>query len=521
MRRRRARQNAIGWALLVLISTPVLGSTRGFAQVGSAEGLEVGSISDLDLEAVRIIIDRSDDRVSPDVKGLRSLSLEEAVALSLEENLGLQVSMRTNEIAEAAVTASKSKFHPLLEVSGGAAGTKRGYPDSNRQSQFTDNQDVIIGVRQEVPTGGSVTVGVGYARSFTDENYTQTDGSITRNLETSNEIGGVGIEISQPLLRGGRIFVARKEILDAEYDTEISRAELRSQILSVTAKTKTAYYKVIQTLRAIEVIEEALVRDAQLVEASRALFESGRVSKVDVYSAEINQANDMARLAGAEANRELAQNELREVLGLPIDTEVDVTDTTIPFDPVQIELESWIRQAVERRPELVRAKIEIEKAELAVRVRKNDALPSFDVGGGFEPGFDGASWNWNARGEFRYPIGNVGARSRLKQATTDRSRLNTEYARLKRQVELEVREIEIRLRQTLEQLRNLILGVENARAKRKIARGRFEMGLADNLDIRNADEELIQTETALLDGLVGYASNLALLEARIGGTVPE
>ena len=47
------------------------------------------------------------------------------------------------------------------------------------------------------------------------------------------------------------------------------------------------------------------------------------------------------------------------------------------------------------------------------------------------------------------------------------------------------------------------------------------MGLADNLDIRNADEELIQTETALLDGLVGYASNLALLEARIGGTVPE
>ena len=521
MHRRRARQNAIRWAVPVLILTAVLGPSYGLAEDGPVGGLEVGSISELDLEAVRLIIDRSDDPISPDITGHRALSLEEAVQLSLEENLGLQISLRSAEMAEAGVVASEAKFHPLLQVSGGAAGTKRGYPDSDRLSQFTEDEDVMVGIRQEVPTGGSISVGVGYAREYTDENYNQSNGNFSSNLETVSEIGGVGIEISQPLLRGGRIFVARKEILDAEYDNEISRAELRSQILSVTAETKTAYYNVIQSVRIIEVIEEALERDVQLIQASRALFEAGRVSKVDVYSAEINQANDLARLAAAQADRELAQNALREVLGLPIDTEVEITDSTIPFDPIQIELKAWIQQAVQNRPEVVRAKVEIEKAELAIRVRKNDVLPNFDVGGGFEPGFDGASWNWNARGEFSYPIGNVAARSRLKQATVDRSRLNTEYTRLKREIELEVREIEIRLRQILEQLKSLILGVENARSKRKIARGRFEMGLADNLDIRNADEELIQTETALLEGLVGYASNLALLEARIGGPIEE
>ena len=521
MHRRRARQNAIRWAVPVLILTAVLGPSYGLAEDGPVGGLEVGSISELDLEAVRLIIDRSDDPISPDITGHRALSLEEAVQLSLEENLGLQISLRSAEMAEAGVVASEAKFHPLLQVSGGAAGTKRGYPDSDRLSQFTEDEDVMVGIRQEVPTGGSISVGVGYAREYTDENYNQSNGNFASNLETVSEIGGVGIEISQPLLRGGRIFVARKEILDAEYDNEISRAELRSQILSVTAETKTAYYNVIQSVRIIEVIEEALERDVQLIQASRALFEAGRVSKVDVYSAEINQANDLARLAAAQADRELAQNALREVLGLPIDTEVEITDSTIPFDPIQIELKAWIEQAVQNRPEVVRAKVEIEKAELAIRVRKNDVLPNFDVGGGFEPGFDGASWNWNARGEFSYPIGNVAARSRLKQATVDRSRLNTEYTRLKREIELEVREIEIRLRQILEQLKSLILGVENARSKRKIARGRFEMGLADNLDIRNADEELIQTETALLEGLVGYASNLALLEARIGGPIEE
>ena len=58
----------------------------------------------------------------------------------------------------------------------------------------------MVGLRQEVPTGGSISVGVGYARQYTDENYSQPDGTFSGNLETLSEIGGVGIESSQPLL---------------------------------------------------------------------------------------------------------------------------------------------------------------------------------------------------------------------------------------------------------------------------------------------------------------------------------
>ena len=504
---------------LLLALLCALEPTVGFAQEPAAVGIEVGSISDLNLEIVRQIIDQSDDAGAPSIGSSRTLSLEQAVELSLEKNLGLQVSLKVTEINEAGLRANQAKFHPVLEVTGGARGTKRGSSDQNRDDQFTENEDVLVGVRQAVPTGGQVSVGLAYSREYTDENYSPVNGGATENLETISEIGGVGIEIVQPLLRGGRVFVARKAILDAEYDTEISRAELNGQILAVTAETKTAYYKVIQSMRVIEVIKEALQRDADLIRASRALFEAGRVSKIDVLSAEINQANDQARLATGEAERELAQNALRKVLGLPIDTQVQVSDQTIPFDPIEIELEKWVQEALLRRPEMVRARTEIEKVELSVRVRKNETLPSLDVLGGFEPGFDGDSWNWKARGQFSYPIGNVAARSRLKQATLDRARLNTELVRVKRAIELEIREVEIRLRQALARLKSLVVGVENARSKRKIARGRFEMGLANNLDIRNADEELISTETALLDALVGYASNIALLEARVGGSL--
>ena len=86
---------------------------------------------------------------------------------------------------------------------------------------------------------------------------------------------------------------------------------------------------------------------------------------------------------------------------------------------------------------------------------------------------------------------------------------------------MEVREIEIRLRESVLRLRNLTGQVENARAKGEVARGRFEMGLANNLDVTNADEELIRSESQLLQALVDYNTNLAILEARIGGPLGE
>ncbi len=66
---------------------------------------------------------------------------------------------------------------------------------------------------------------------------------------------------------------------------------------------------------------------------------------------------------------------------------------------------------------------------------------------------------------------------------------------------------------------NLTAAVTSAREKREIARGRFEMGLANNLDITNADQELIRAETLLLEALVDYATNIALLESRVGGAL--
>ena len=480
---------------------------------GAERGLEVGSISDLDLGEVRRLVEQSGVAVSPSIVERRPLSLEQSVKVALENNLKLQIVEIGVAVGERGIAGARAKFHPTAGIDGTADGVRRAH--SSREDETSNSEEVQLFLQQELPTGGNVILGAGYSREFEDW-FSSATGT---NDERTSVLGGMSIEVRQPLLAGGRVYVARQKILTAEYDDEINRAELRAGMLKVMAETKSAYYQVVRALQQIDVIERALVRDRELIRASEALFEAGRVSKVDVFSAEIRLSNDRARLASSRADLEVVQNELRRVLGLPVNVQIDVSDRTIPFRPVQIELDGWIGRAIENRPELMKIRKELEKSELAVRVSRNAVLPSLDIGGAYQPGFDFASFNWRAGLGFRYPLGNVAARSRLDQAELQRERVRREYTQQKRVIDLEVREVEIRLRESVERLKNLTVQMESARSKGEIARGRFEMGLANNLDITNADEELIRSESMLLQAIVDYATNIALLEARIAGPI--
>ncbi len=480
-------------------------------------GIDVGDIAELDLGAMRSLIDRNDDRISSMEMETLALSLEDSVKLALEQNLDLQIVELGVEASDAQLGGTRSKFHPVLGVDGNFEGKVRANGLGPEDDTFND-QEATVFVTQEVPTGGNVKFGVGYGRSVDKQFLQSTDGTVNSGrVESKNQLAGLGIEVTQPLLKGGRTYVSKKRILDAQYDTEISQAELRMGILRVSAETKAAYYQVVRAIRQIEVVERAIGRDEELIGASGALFDAGRVSKVDVFSADIQRSNDLRRRAAAGAEFELASNRLRKVLGLPAHVAVEVTDQTIPFHPVAIRLDDWLDLAAERRPELLKIRSEMKKTELAMKVGKNAKLPDLDVRGGYQPGFDWQSYNWNAGLNFRYQIGSGAGEAQYDQARIDHARARQEYARQLRDIDLEVREIEISLRENLERLLNVMQQVESARAKGEIARGRFEMGLANNKDITDADEELIRSESLMLTALVDYATNLAELEARIGG----
>ena len=455
-----------------------------------------------------------------------SLALEEAVELGLEKNLPLQITRLNEDALETEIARAKAIFHPLVGASLTASrrkevGIERLNDDriilDGRRISDTSIRTPAAFISENIPTGGNIGV-EGFFRR------TDTAGERPPREFVSNYT----VRILQPLLRGGRIYVATRPIKDAEYDWRIAAAQLQADILTVMALTKAAYYNAVLADLIIDVAQDALARDEALIEASNALFKARLVTKRDVYSAEIIRAQDAETLARAEGNRQLAQNALSDVLGVPIGTETQVRHEAIDFQPIPSDLETWIALANERRPEIMAADEALKKSWLNVRVAQNGLLPNVDLTAAYGRAQTGTTVGraldfrgdeWAAGLLFSYPLGNVAARSLLSRARIDHTRFETQLAQTKRLVELQVRTAEIRLRTSLERMKPLAVSVEQAEGKLEIARARFALGQATNKDVTDAQEDIRDGEIDLLRSIVDYDIGLAELEASIAGQI--
>jgi outer membrane protein TolC len=528
--------------MLRSVLTPVVGSCLLLSLPAAAEAppavdspaLLIVGVSEVDTNEVleRIENARSSAEARAPEQTPLLLSLEEALQVALEANLRLQISALDRDIADALVPAARAKFHPVpgFDVEAGSTRLVDGPDDFTSPvglvpgTREDDEQSATPFVRQELPTGGLMTVSARFLRDSIDDRRNIPADELSESGD--RYLGGTAIVLSQPLMRGGRVYVARREILDAEYNLGIAEAQLRAEILRVSAEVKQAYYNAILAKRLIEVSEAALVRDRSLLEASEALFDAGRANRRDVLSAQIRISDDESSLAANQASFDDAQLVLRDVLGTAIARPVQPSDAHIPFDPVPIETGKWVLQAVENRPEIRALLTRLDQTALAVRVAENDVLPALDFLGGYaRAGFSDSSrttWDmesqeWFTGLHFEIPLGNVAAKERLRAAKLANRRVERELRNQQRLIEVEVRTEVINLRENFADLAAQTAKLEQARDKFETASTRFRLGLADNFDVTDAQEDVVDAETAFLGSMVDYVNSQARLEASIAG----
>jgi len=463
--------------------------------------------------------------------GKLALTLEEAVQLALEKNLRLQITQLNEEALGTEIPRAKAIFHPVVGSTLTASRERKVGPekkgstllDGRRLSDISTRTPTAF-ISENVLTGGSVLVSSDFTRKDTTD-FTEKDPA-ERKLHQFQ--ANYSVSVVQPLLRGGRVYVATQPIRNAEYDWRIAAAQLQADILTVTAQTKSAYYNAVLANKVIDLIRDAIARDEALIEASDALFKAGLVTKRDVFSAGISRADDAASLASAQGDRELAQNILSDVLGIPIGTDVRLRDETIDFEPIPLDLGRWIALANERRPEILAAGEALKKSWLDVRVNQNALLPQLNFVGSYGRGETGTTVGtaldfrgdvWTTGLVFSYPLGNVAARSLLSRAKLEQARFEQELAQTRRLVELQVRAAVIRIRTSLERMKPLAVSVEQSEGKLEVAQARFALGQATNKDVTDAQDSLLKGETSLLRSIVEYDIGLAELEASIAGQI--
>jgi len=426
------------------------------------------------------------------------LTLPRAVELALEHNPRIVDSRDNLEQARLSVNLAQSAFR--LKVVPNVLG-------SFGQSSLS-NQTYGIRFSQRLSFGSLIEANVVSAgsRNQLGDFY---------NADTS-------FLITQPLLRGFGSAVAQRDVHRAETQVAEQLRQTRITEQQLAVDVASAYYRVVGLSLLVEVASKTLESSRSLLEASKAKLEAGRVSQLDVSRASQLAAEAESQLLDSRGNLEDAKDLLRGLLDLDLDYDFEVS-REIPHLIEPVSLEEAMTLALRARPEMDGARQALAEAERSVDFGRNQLLPQFDVKVGATRQ-ETAPTFWNSFGLNNYhfttffaasvPVDRTPEQTQYHGSLIERDRRRRAVEATERRVSEEVRRAVRRQERLLRSLEVAESRLEFADQELEVARLRFQRGLANNLDVVNAEENVLSAKSRQISILAELAvARLAIREA--------
>jgi outer membrane protein TolC len=351
--------------------------------------------------------------------------------------------------------------------------------------------------------------------------------AIVSQQSTTRNLAVLGIQFSIPgfripsLVRPFNIFDARGTANMTLFDfsqirrLQSARAAARAAVADVdSTKDRVAADAAIAYLSALRA--EADVRESKAnIELAQAILKladnqktAGTGTGIEITRAQVQLANEQQRLLIAENARNRAHLQLLKTIGLPLDARVELT-SSLEALPVAADLMKEAESAaLAARADLKAQKEREENARLSYSATKFERLPS--LSGFADYGSIGSSINHalptrTYGASLRLPIFDGGRRdARRVEAASQLRQEQVRSADLARQVALEVRLALDSLRSAEEQVKVAESGVKLSEEELAHARRRVEAGVANSLEVTDAQTRLERARDNRTSALFNY-----------------
>lgn len=292
----------------------------------------------------------------------------------------------------------------------------------------------------------------------------------------------------------------------------------REQVASGTAIN---YLEALRAERAVAAAEANVELAQTLRQLAKDQRDAGVATGVDVTRAEVRLAQEEVRLAQAQTSSEQARLNLQRVVGLPLESPLTLTDQLRFTDEPLPAVETAVAQAAQTRREVRIAEEQIRTSELERKAVRAEYLPSVEFVGDYGvSGITPANTDLPTRRaaiQLNVPIFNGGlTRGRLTVATSRERQAELELGNVRGQVEEDVRLALSSLRTAAAQVRAADESVSLAQRELELSRDRFRAGVADNLEVVNAQTSLANARDAQITALTLYNAARLNLAAALG-----
>lgn len=261
-----------------------------------------------------------------------------------------------------------------------------GHTSSPQASNFVVGSNVLIledsttslGVRQGFVTGA--TASLAYANRHLDSS------SINANLNPTNR-ANLTLSISQPLLRGFGKQVNTRNIVVARRNQQITDLAFKEQVQEVVTRVTNLYWDLVSLRAAAASARESLELARKLYEDNRRRVEIGTLAAIEVVRAEAEVAAREEEVTVAETRVRLQETLFKNAISVNGMSSPSLTSSRImPTDSIQVptneqlgSAEELMELALSSRPDIAQTRLQLGNIDINLKAIRNARLPNLTL----------------------------------------------------------------------------------------------------------------------------------------------
>lgn len=425
--------------------------------------------------------------------GVKPLTLDQAIAMAIDNNLALVEAREQEQNAKAQSLAS---LQPLL-------------PTITAQADSGAHQINLAAL------GFSSSVLGKFAPLFPDLNLA----SFTTIVKVN--VTDVMVNYSQTffsLSNIDRYKAAKENVVAAYYSKQSSRG-------LVVLTVGDAYLQALALGAQVDNAKALLEADRVLLSQAVAEHQAGTAANLDELRARVQYQTQQQSLITAEVNFRKAKIALNREIGLPPEQEIQLTDTEPYADLATMDINQAKEMAYRSRQDYQSLQAQVRAAQLQRKAAKWERLPTVDFQGNYGvTGVTGSLYHgtYVAAGSLNVPLFQEAKfRGDSRVAAANLTNLTQQLESLKEQINQQLRDSILDVQSATELVKVARSNVELARTELEQTTERFLAGVDDNLPVVQAQSTLADAETNLVNttsqhnqAKLGLARNLGIVDTQ-------
>ena len=410
------------------------------------------------------------------------LSLEQALEIALSENPTIKIADQQIEIKRYAKQGTYASLYPQIDAT-------------------ASYQRVIKKQTMSMDFGGQTqTIKVGSDNSF--------NGGVTLGLPVVNAQLWQSLKVSA-------------------LDVELAVEQARSSRIDMVEQVTKAYYGILLAKQSQDLYQSVYDNAVENNDIVKKKFDVGAVSEYDLIRSNVSVQNALPNVIEAEYTVTLALWQLKALLGIDLQREIDVTGSLMDYVHVLDKSYDISQLNLENNSTLKQLDMQEQMLEHAVKITKLANVPSLSVNAAYlytALGNDGKFFKKEAWNPYSYaglqlniPIfaGNK------RRAATREARLN--LANLQLQRENVERQLRVGIVQYLNNMQSSVkkyhasaATVDQAQRGYDIAVKRYDVGRGTLVDIDNSQVALTQAELQRNQSIYNFLTAKVSLDKVLG-----